>query len=38
MTGIFIAVSGINTRLDRLDDRMRRIERRLDLTDAPDAR
>jgi uncharacterized protein YoxC len=34
MSGIFIAVSGINTRMDRLDGRVACIERRLDLTDA----
>jgi uncharacterized coiled-coil protein SlyX len=34
MSGVLIAMSGNNTRLDRLDERLRRIERRLDLTDA----
>ncbi len=33
MTGIFIALSGVNTRLDRMDDRLKGVERRLDLTD-----
>ena len=28
-----IAISGVNSRLDRLTDRVERIERRLDLTD-----
>ena len=32
--GIMISVSGINNRLDRLEERVGRIERRLDLTDA----
>ncbi|WP_231621586.1 hypothetical protein [Sphingomonas sp. 37zxx] len=32
--GIMMSVSGINNRLDRLDERVGRIERRLDLTDA----
>lgn len=32
--GMFIALSGVNSRLDRLTDRVQRIERRLDLTDA----
>ena len=31
--GLFIAVTGINNRLDRLTERVTRIERRLDLTD-----
>lgn len=34
MTGIFIALSGNNARLDRTDERVKRIERRLELTDA----
>ncbi len=29
-----IAISGVNNRLDRLNDRVERIEQRLDLTDA----
>jgi archaellum component FlaC len=29
------ALAGVNRRLDRLDTRMERIERRLDLVDAP---
>ncbi len=29
-----IAISGVNSRLDRLNDRVERIENRLDLTDA----
>ncbi len=29
-----IAISGVNSRLDRLTDRVERIENRLDLTDA----
>ena len=29
-----IAISGVNSRLDRLSDRVERIENRLDLTDA----
>jgi len=31
--GLFITVSGNNNRLDRVVDRLERIERRLDLTD-----
>ena len=31
--GMFITLSGVNSRLDRMDDRMKRIERRLDLTE-----
>ena len=34
LSGILIALSGNNNRFDRLDERLRRIERRLDLTDA----
>ena len=30
-----IAISGVNSRLDRLTDRVERIEHRLDLTDHP---
>jgi predicted nucleic acid-binding Zn-ribbon protein len=33
LAGIMISVSGINNRLDRIDERVGRIERRLDLTD-----
>ena len=29
-----IGISGVNSRLDRMSDRVERIERRLDLTDA----
>jgi predicted nucleic acid-binding Zn-ribbon protein len=38
LSGLFISVSGNNARLDRVDERLARIERRLDLTDAHDAR
>ena len=31
--GMFITLSGVNARLDRIDDRMKRIERRLDLSE-----
>ena len=31
--GMFITLSGVNTRLDRIDDRMKRIARRLDLSE-----
>jgi archaellum component FlaC len=31
--GTLIAISGVNSRLDRMSDRVERIERRLDLTD-----
>lgn len=31
--GMFITLSGVNSRLDRFDDRMKRMERRLDLAD-----
>ena len=34
LAGIMMSVSGINNRLDRLDERVGRIERRLDLTEA----
>ncbi|MFW2830241.1 hypothetical protein [Sphingomonas sp. ID0503] len=34
MGGVMIAVSGMNARLDRFDERLARVERRLDLTDA----
>jgi len=34
LAGIMMSVSGINNRLDRLEERVGRIERRLDLTDA----
>jgi archaellum component FlaC len=30
---MFITLSGVNARLDRIDDRMKRIERRLDLSE-----
>ena len=33
VSGVFIAVSGVNSRLDRLTERLLRIERRLELTD-----
>ncbi|NIJ07115.1 archaellum component FlaC [Sphingomonas vulcanisoli] len=32
--GMFITLSGVNTRLDRLDERMKRVERRLELSEA----
>ena len=32
--GTLIAISGVNSRLDRLSDRVERIEARLDLTEA----
>ena len=32
--GLFITVSGNNTRLDRMDERLKRIERRLELREA----
>ena len=32
--GMMMSIAGINNRLDRLDERVGRIERRLDLTDA----
>ena len=31
--GMFITLSGVNTRLDRMDERMKRIERRLESSD-----
>ncbi|WCT72301.1 hypothetical protein PQ455_11700 [Sphingomonas naphthae] len=34
LSGIMMSVAGINNRLDRLEERTGRIERRLDLTDA----
>ena len=34
MSGMFIATSGINSRLDRIEERLGCVERRLDLTDA----
>ncbi len=34
MGGLIIQVSGNNNRLDRMDERLKRIERRLELTDA----
>lgn len=34
LSGLIISVSGINSRMDRFDERLKRIERRLDLTDA----
>jgi len=37
MSGVFIALSGNNTRLDRMDDRLARVERRLELRDKTDA-
>lgn len=33
LSGIFIATTGMNNRVDRLDQKLGRIERRLDLTD-----
>jgi 4-aminobutyrate aminotransferase-like enzyme len=36
--GLMIAVSGVNTRLDRIDERVQRLERRLDLTEGDNAR
>ncbi|HEY7809238.1 MAG TPA: hypothetical protein VIA98_02525 [Allosphingosinicella sp.] len=38
LSGLIISVSGINSRMDRFDERLKRIEHRLDLTDASDAR
>jgi hypothetical protein len=38
LSGFALALSGTNHRLDRIDARVARIERRLDLTDAHDAR
>ena len=32
--GVMMSVAGINNRLDRLDERVGRIERRLDLTES----
>jgi hypothetical protein len=32
--GLMMSMSGVNTRLDRFDERLKRVERRLDLTDA----
>lgn len=34
LAGLMMSVSGINSRLDRFEERLGRIERRLDLTDA----
>ncbi len=34
MGGLIIQVSGNNNRLDRMDERLKRVERRLDLSDA----
>jgi hypothetical protein len=34
MGGLFITISGNNNRLDRVAERLERIERRLDLTEA----
>jgi archaellum component FlaC len=34
LAGMMMSISGINNRLDRIDERVGRIERRLDLTDA----
>ncbi|WP_373489538.1 hypothetical protein [Blastomonas sp.] len=34
LAGIIISVSGLNHRMDRFDERLARVERRLDLTDA----
>ncbi len=33
MGGLIIQVSGNNNRLDRMDERLKRVERRLELTD-----
>lgn len=33
LSGLFIALTGVNSRLDRFVDRVDRIERRLDLSD-----
>jgi archaellum component FlaC len=38
LAGMMMSISGINSRLDRLEERVGRIERRLDLTDVPNAR
>ncbi len=38
LSGLMISVSGLNSRMDRLDERFKRVERRLDLSDAYDAR
>jgi len=37
LSGIVISNSGINHRLDRLDERLARVERRLELRDGADA-
>jgi hypothetical protein len=34
LAGVIMSVSGFNSRLDRIEERVGRIERRLDLTDA----
>jgi hypothetical protein len=34
LSGLFISVTGMNSRMDRMDGRLDRIERRLDLTEA----
>jgi len=34
LSGLVMSNAGINTRLDRIDERLGRVERRLDLTDA----
>jgi archaellum component FlaC len=34
LSGLIISMSGVHSRMDRFDERLKRIERRLDLTDA----
>ena len=34
LAGLVMATSGLNSRLDRIEERLGRVERRLDLTDA----
>ena len=32
--GVMMSMSGLNSRMDRFDERLKRVERRLDLTEA----
>ena len=38
LASVVMSAAGLNSRLDRMDGRVARIERRLELTDANDAR
>jgi ubiquinone biosynthesis protein UbiJ len=38
LASMMMSIAGVNARMDKIDARVARIERRLDLTDAHDAR